>query len=72
MAMLALLAGVALLLVPYTWTALHTARVVVVGIGFLVELWWVAANKWRWMRHPALGTQTRSTANLDTETEVSK
>ena len=45
------LAGLVLLLIPYShnWTEQRIAAVVVAGAAFLMEVWWIVANRlWDW------------------------
>jgi hypothetical protein len=54
LAIIAFLAGIVLLLVPHTWSFVKGLPAGVSMIALAVELWWTAANKFRWLPHPAL------------------
>jgi hypothetical protein len=49
---LAFLAGVLLLMVPRDWSVAVGLGIAAVAIGLVVEIWWLAANRWKRLPHP--------------------
>lgn len=48
------LAGVMLLLIPYSWSAPRIAAVLVASLALGGELWWALANRFDRVRHPVV------------------
>jgi hypothetical protein len=46
------LLGVAFLLVPHAWTASRIVGLVPIGAALLLEVYWLAANRWGSLPHP--------------------
>lgn len=50
--LVAFLLGLLLLMIPDTWSVGLVIGVAAVGGALLLEVWWLAANRWWWLPHP--------------------
>lgn len=51
---LVFLAGVVLLLIPSDWSGVRIVGVIIAGLAFLGELWWMLANWFDFLPHPVV------------------